>query len=104
MKEGDSVSSAQLGESGFQLEGLFNRLMHKLFDEILSPGRQRAAAVAAGKALDPGKSNSFDLPRLAIQNGDACFGEDRFDLLLLAGVIIVVTYHRHDWNVACALQ
>ena len=81
----------QLGESGFQLEGLFNRLMHKLFDEIFSPRRQGAAAVTAGKAFDARKPNPFDLPRLAIQNGDAGFGEDSFDLLLLARMIIVVT-------------
>src|SRR5437588_8155464 len=67
MKEGNSVSGAQLGESGFQLEGLFNRLVYELFDELLSPGRQGASAITTRKTFDARKPNPFYLPRLAIQ-------------------------------------
>src|SRR5207302_10263241 len=93
MQHGDAALRAQLPQLVLELARLAHRLVDKRFDQWLTERHQLAAAVAAEKALHPGKTNSVDLLRLFAEHGHAGLVEDARDLFGLAAFIIVIAEH-----------
>ena len=90
MKQSNSTRGAKLGESGFELERLFNGLMYELLDQILSPGRQRAATISPRKSFDAGEADTLYFPRFAIENDNAGFRQNGFNFLLLPRMKVMI--------------
>src|SRR5438445_3925700 len=63
VQDGDLLRRAQARQRRFQLERLFDRLVHEMLDDLLAPGAEGATSEAAAESLDPAEADAVDLGR-----------------------------------------
>ena len=67
---------AQPRQRRLELQRLVDRLLDEVLDRLFAPRAERAAAEAAGKALDAGEADAVDFGRFAVEHRDAGVDED----------------------------
>ena len=80
----------QTRQRAFELERFVDGFMDELFDRRLAPRSQRALAESAAEAFDAGDADAAHFGRFAVEDGHAGVGEDLSDLVLMAGLMVVV--------------
>ena len=85
-------------QRGLELQRLVDRFVHELLDDVLAPRPERAPAEAAGETLDSGEADAMNLGGVAVEDDHPGVGQDLGDLVLLAGLEVVIAEHALRWE------
>src|SRR5205814_8728408 len=82
--ERDAMIRRQARQSGLELQCLLYRLVHEIFDDLLAPWPQRAAAKTSTESPNAREADTAKLPRIAVEHVHTDVGENLSDVALLA--------------------
>ena len=63
VQDSNFLRRAQTRQRGFELERLFDRLVHEVLDDLLAPGAEGTTTEAAAESLDAAEADPVDLRR-----------------------------------------
>ena len=90
MQHGDFLRRAQPRQRRLELQRLLDRLVDELLDDLLAPRAELPPSEAAAESLHAGEADALDLVHAAVEHGHAGVGEDLHDLVLVAGLEVVI--------------
>src|SRR5690242_3811925 len=96
MQDGDAMLRSEPREGRLELERFVHCLVHELLDDRLAPRAEGAAAEASAEAPHAREADTMRLEGVAVEHAYASVGEDRRQLVLLIGFVVVVSEHRDD--------
>ena len=99
MQQGHALVGPQAGQRRFELQRFVHRFLYEMFDDLLAPRAECAAAEAARKPFDAREADAVHFGRFAVEDRHARVGEDLGDLVLLPRLVVVVAEDGEDWQV-----